>query len=126
MQDAVRAHEELVLVGAPTFCFAIRSDALDIYHVNDAMKARGWRFNGQQNPPAIHLCVTRPQTRPGVAEAFAADLADAVVYAREHRGQRPRSSAIYGGGAEGLDVDTPEAVRALLVAALDVLQEYPF
>ena len=29
---------------------------------------RGWRFNGQQYPNAIHMAVTRPQTQPGVAE----------------------------------------------------------
>jgi glutamate/tyrosine decarboxylase-like PLP-dependent enzyme len=126
MQDAVRQHPELLLVGQPTFCFALRSDELDIYHVNDAMKERGWRFNGQQNPSAIHMCVTRPQTRAGLAEAFAEDLDAAVQYAKQHHGERPRSSAIYGGGAEGLDVDTPEAVGQLLSAALDVLQEYPF
>ena len=45
---------------------------------NDFMKRRGWRFNGQQYPNAIHMAVTRPQTQPGVVEAFAADLADAV------------------------------------------------
>jgi len=37
-----------------------------------------------------------------------------------------RGAAIYGGGAEGLDVDSPEAVRQLLLMALDVLQDYPF
>ena len=32
-------------------------------------------MNGLQLPPALHFCVTRPNTQPGVAEAFAADLA---------------------------------------------------
>ena len=48
------------------------------------MRRRGWRFNGQQYPNALHMAVTRPQTQPGVVEAFAADLAEAVDYAREH------------------------------------------
>ena len=126
MIDAVRSHPELTLMGEPTFCLSFRSDAFDIYHVNDFMKTRGWRFNGQQNPRAIHMAVTGPQTQPGVVEAFARDLADAVPYAREHAGEKPRSSPIYGGGAEGLPVETPEQVGALLEMALDVLQAYPF
>jgi len=50
----------------------------------------------------------------------------AFEYARANKDERPRSSAIYGGGAEGLPTDTPEAVRQLLEMALDVLQAYPF
>ena len=52
MQDAVRSHPELTIMGDPTFCFAFRSDAFDVYHVNDRMSGNGWRFNGLQNPPA--------------------------------------------------------------------------
>ena len=77
MQDAVRSHPELRIMGSPTFCFSFTSDEFDIYHVNDFMRERGWRFNGQQYPNAIHMAVTRPQTQPGVAEAFAADLGGA-------------------------------------------------
>ena len=126
MQAAVRRHPELRLMGSPTFCFSFRSDEFDIYHVNDFMKGRGWRFNGQQNPQAIHMCVTGPQTAPGIGEAFATDLAQAVEYAKANRERKPRSAAIYGGGAGGLPAETPEQVRALLEMALDVLQAYPF
>ncbi len=126
MQDSVKGLSELTLMGSPTFCFAFRSDEFDIYHVNDFMKVRGWRFNGQQHPSAIHMCVTRPQTRPGIAEAFAADLRQAVAYAHEHRDAKPQSSAIYGGGAAGIPIDTPEAVQMLMTMALDTLQAYPF
>ncbi|MCA9715734.1 MAG: aspartate aminotransferase family protein, partial [Myxococcales bacterium] len=126
MQEAVRTHDALTIMGRPTFCFSFRSDAFDIYHVNDFMAARGWRFNGQQRPRAIHMCVTRPQTRPGVAEAFARDLAEAVPYARARADEKPRSSAVYGAGASGLPAETPEEVGQLLSAALDVLQAYPF
>ncbi len=50
---------------------------------------RGWRFNGQQYPNAIHMAVTRPQTQPGVVDAFATDLDEAVAYAKEHAGEAP-------------------------------------
>jgi glutamate/tyrosine decarboxylase-like PLP-dependent enzyme len=61
MQDAVRSHPELRIMGNPTFCFAFTSDDFSIYHVNDFMKERGWRFNGLQHPDAVHMCVTRPK-----------------------------------------------------------------
>jgi len=101
MQAAVRSHAELRVLGSPTFLFSFTSDEFDIYHVNDFMRTRGWRFNGQQYPNAIHMAVTRPQTQPGLAESFAADLAQAVDYAREHKDETPASGAIYGGVAGG-------------------------
>src|SRR5204863_442777 len=101
MQDAVRSHPELRLLGEPTFLFAFTSDEFDIYHVNDEMKRRGWRFNGLQYPNAIHMAVTRPQTQPGVVEDFASDLVEAVAYAQEHADEQPESSAVYGGPPVG-------------------------
>src|SRR5437868_3100376 len=44
MQDAVRSHEELRMMGSPTWCFSFTSDQFDIYHVNDSMRHKGWRF----------------------------------------------------------------------------------
>jgi hypothetical protein len=100
MQDTVRSHAELTIMGDPTFCFAFRSDEFDIYHLNDAMGSNGWRFNGLQRPHALHMCVTGPQTQPGVVDAFAADLAHAVAYATAHRDEEPRSGSMYGGAGE--------------------------
>ena len=74
-------------------CSASRSDEFDVYHVNDFMRPKGWRFNGQQYPNALHMAVTRPQTQPGVAEAFATDLAAAVEYAKEHKAGEPAAVA---------------------------------
>lgn len=124
MQDAVLGHPELRLMGEPTFCFSFRSDAFDVYHVNDFMRERGWRLNGQQNPAAIHLCVTGPQTRPGVAEAFATDLADAVRYARNPPRPKPLSSGVYG-GAGGLDPGDAAAARMFFTVALDAMADCP-
>ena len=89
MQAAVSAHPELALIGHPTFLFSFTSDAFDIYHVNDFMRTRGWRFNGQQYPNTLHMAVTRAQTQTNVAESFAADLDDAVAYAKDTRPRRP-------------------------------------
>ncbi|MBN2622470.1 MAG: aspartate aminotransferase family protein [Acidimicrobiales bacterium] len=119
MMDAVRSHPELRIMGRPTFCFSFTSDEFDIYHVNDFMRERGWRFNGQQYPNAIHMAVTRPQTQPGVADAFAADLAEAVAYAREHRDEAPFTAAIYGGVAGGLTDEADDLIRSVMADLLD-------
>jgi glutamate/tyrosine decarboxylase-like PLP-dependent enzyme len=42
MQEAVRSHAELRIMGNPTFCYSFSSDEFDNYLVNDAMTARGW------------------------------------------------------------------------------------
>jgi glutamate/tyrosine decarboxylase-like PLP-dependent enzyme len=125
MMDAVRSHPELRIMGNPTFCFSFTSDEFDIYHVNDFMRERGWRFNGQQYPNAIHMAVTRPQTQPGVADAFAADLADAVAHAREHRDEAPFSAAIYGGVDGGLTDEADEFIRAAMAGLLDRQSSIP-
>jgi glutamate/tyrosine decarboxylase-like PLP-dependent enzyme len=124
MQEEVRSHSSLMLMGRPTFCFSFRSDDYDVYHVNDFMRTRGWRLNGQQRPNALHMAVTGPQTQPGVVEAWATDLADAVVYAQEHREERPRSAAVYAGdGASAGDAE--QAMRAAMTAMLDRYQSVP-
>ena len=125
MQEAVLAHPELRLVGKPTFLFSFTSDEFDIYHVNDFMRGRGWRFNGQQYPNALHMAVTRPQTQPSVVPAFAADLADAVAYAKEHAAEAPRSGAIYGGVAGGMTEEADEFIRAVMADMLDAQSSIP-
>jgi glutamate/tyrosine decarboxylase-like PLP-dependent enzyme len=125
MQEAVRGHPELRLMGRPTFLFSFTSDAFDIYHVNDFMRTRGWRFNGQQYPNALHMAVTRPQTQAGVADAFATDLADAVAYARAHADEAPQSGAIYGGVAGGMTDEADEFIRQVMADLLDAQAVIP-
>jgi glutamate/tyrosine decarboxylase-like PLP-dependent enzyme len=125
MQDIVRSHPELRIMGKPTFCFSFTSDEFDIYHVNDFMRGRGWRFNGQQYPNAIHMAVTRPQTQPGLVEAFATDLAEAVPYAVAHKDEKPASGAIYGGVEGGMTDDADEFIRTVMTDMLDKHQGLP-
>jgi sphinganine-1-phosphate aldolase len=127
MQAEVRRHPALRMMGSPTFCFSFTSDEFDIYHVNDFMKRRGWRFNGQQYPSAIHMCVTGPQTQPGVGLRFGADLAEAVAYARRPDQPVPRSGALYGGQgtrATASDVDIAQ-LRERLLDYVDSTLEQP-
>ena len=125
MQAAVRSHPELRILGTPTFLFSFTSDDFDVYHVNDFMARRGWRFNGQQYPNALHMAVTRPQTQPGVVESFAADLADAVAYATEHAGEAPASGAVYGGVAGGMTEEADSFIRAVMADMMDAQQAVP-
>ena len=97
IKEGVAAIPELTLIGDPTFVISFRSEQVDIYHVNDFMKTRGWRYNCLQLPPALHFCVTMPQTFvPGVAERMIADLRQAVDYARSKAGTPAETSALYG------------------------------
>lgn len=125
MQDAVSSHPELKLMGKPTFCFSFRSDEFDIYHVNDFMRTRGWRFNGQQRPNAIHMCVTGPQTQAGVVAEFERDLRDAVAYAKNPPRPTPLSGGVYGGGAD-LDLSNPAVARAFFTHAMNAFTDFPF
>jgi glutamate/tyrosine decarboxylase-like PLP-dependent enzyme len=127
MIGAVRSHPELRVLGEPTFLFSFTSDEFDIYHVYDFMAGRGWRLNGQQYPNAVHMAVTRPQTRPGVAAAFAADLADAVDYANKQQaaGEAPMSGAVYGGVPGGLTDEADDFIRQVMAGMLDTQQSLP-
>ncbi|MBX7167564.1 MAG: aspartate aminotransferase family protein [Pirellulales bacterium] len=125
MQDVVRRHAELRILGKPSFCFTFNSEPFDIYHINDFMKQRGWRFNGQQYPNAIHMCVTRPQAQPGVVEAFERDLAEAVAYGHAHADQMPASAAVYGGLPGGDLPEMREFVQEALFVLMDSMMEVP-
>jgi len=88
---------ELKLIGKPTFVISFASEQVDVYHINDFMKKRGWRFNVLQLPRALHFCVTMPQTfAGGVAERFVADLREGVDYARSNDGSVAETTALYG------------------------------
>jgi hypothetical protein len=125
MQEAVRGHPELRIIGKPTFLFSFTSDDFDIYHVNDFMRPRGWRFNGQQYPNALHMAVTRPQTQPGVTEAFAQDLNEAVEYALKHATEPAQSSAVYGSVVGGMTAEADEFIRQVMAQMMDEQQAVP-
>ncbi len=94
----------------------------DIYLVNDVLLQRGWRLNALHLPPALRFCLTRPNSAQGVAEAFLADLAQAVEHARAHSGDQAGSGALYGMGG------TPagqEALGGMLSLGLDLMYALP-
>ena len=88
---------ELTLIGKPTFVISFLSEDVDIFHVNDFMKTKGWRFNVLQLPPALHFCVTMPQTFvPDIAERLIEDLRAGVEYAKSKAGTVAETTALYG------------------------------
>jgi glutamate/tyrosine decarboxylase-like PLP-dependent enzyme len=104
IKQGVETIPELILIGEPTFLISFRSDEVDVFHVNDFMKTRGWRFNCLQLPPALHFCVTMPQTAvPQIAERLIADLKEGVQYAKSKAGTVAETTALYGlaGSIEG-------------------------
>jgi glutamate/tyrosine decarboxylase-like PLP-dependent enzyme len=110
LRREIESVPELRSFGHSPFMVAFGSDELDIWHLNDALQERGWRLNGCQLPPGLHFCVTRPNTQPGVVEAFASDLREAVAYAKDPPETPPRSGALYGSGGAG----APAAADLLL------------
>ena len=126
--DGIRAGiPELEVIGDPTFLVAFKAadeGALDIYLVNDSLKAQGWRMNSLQLPPALHFCITRPNTGDGLAERFLEALAAAVAYAEEHRGEPAQSGAMYGFGHTPQGHATLETVMSGVLDAMhDVAPE---
>jgi glutamate/tyrosine decarboxylase-like PLP-dependent enzyme len=120
IRDGIRAIPELAVIGDPTFLVAFKaaSDDLDIYLVNDSLVAQGWRMNSLQLPPALHFCVTRPNTADGVAERFLEALRAAVDYATQHRGEPAGTGAMYGFGG------TPQGdatINMLMSTVLDAM-----
>jgi glutamate/tyrosine decarboxylase-like PLP-dependent enzyme len=100
LRSVIEAQSGLRVLGDPFFNVAFTTTAqsgLDIFHINDFLASRRWRLNGLQRPAAVHFCVTRPNTQPGVISGFADDLAQAVDYARERVGTPAKSGAFYAG-----------------------------
>jgi sphinganine-1-phosphate aldolase len=104
MKQGIAEIAELDIIGDPIFVISFRSNEVDIFHINDYMISRGWRFNVLQLPPALHFCVTMPQTIvPDVTERLVEDLRGGVEYARSAAGTAAKSSAMYAfaGSVEG-------------------------
>ncbi len=121
IKEGVEGIPELEVIGDPLFLVAFKSAGdLDIYLVNDSLIAQGWRMIALQYPAALHFCVTRPNTAPGLAERFLEALRTAVAYATEHKGKKSRSGAVYGFGTYQLAQDM---VKFTMVRVLDAFHE---
>jgi sphinganine-1-phosphate aldolase len=79
IRDGIAAIPQLRVLGDPLWIVAFASDTVDVYRVLEHMTRRDWSLNGLHRPAAVHLCVTLPHTRPGVAERFLTDLRASVA-----------------------------------------------
>ncbi|KAK1772532.1 putative sphingosine-1-phosphate lyase [Phialemonium atrogriseum] len=96
IRDSPTLAAELEILGRPLVSVvAFRARNLDVYDIADGMSAKGWHLNALQNPPAIHVAITRPLVK--VWERLAADL-EAVVEAER---EKERVRAVEGKGAKG-------------------------
>jgi hypothetical protein len=77
-------------------------------------------MNALQLPAALHFCVTRPNTREGVAEDFLEALQEAVEYAVRHRGEPAESGAMYGLGGTPQGYST---MNEIMSGVLDIMQD---
>ena len=119
IKEGVAEIPELALIGDPTFVISFRSDEVDVFHVNDFMKTRGWRFNCLQLPPGMHFCVTMPQTFvPDIAGQLISDLQEGVVYAKCKAGTVAETTALYGLAGS---VDGNQQVTELIFGVFDYL-----
>jgi sphinganine-1-phosphate aldolase len=120
VREGVAAIPGLRVLGEPLWVIAFAADeGTDVYQVMENMGHRGWRLNGLQLPPAVHLAVTLRHTLPGVADRFLADLADAVGEVRANPGVSTGMAPIYGMAASL----PAEVVHQMLAGYLDMLFE---
>ena len=122
LREVVASFPELRVMGDPYFNVAFTTteeSGLDIFLVNDFLGTRRWRLNGVQKPNAVHFCITRPNTQPGVIEKFRVDLGEAIHHATARRGTAARSGAFYAGGM------TSGQIAAGMAGWLDATQALP-
>jgi len=97
IKTGIEAIPELKFIGDPTFVISFLSDEVDVFLINDFMQTKGWRFNVLQLPPALHFCITMPQTfAADVAERFLQDLHAGLDYAKSNVGTVAETTALYG------------------------------
>lgn len=76
---------------------AFGSDDFDIYRLSSALVECGWNLNSLQFPSSIHICVTLPQTKQGVADRFVNDVRKAVAKIMKKPGAKTTGAgAMYG------------------------------
>jgi sphinganine-1-phosphate aldolase len=91
LRDGIAAIDGLFVHGQPEMSlFAFGSARHDVFAIGDVMDDRGWCLDRQTGPDALHLMVSPEHER--VADAFLADLREAVAIHGESRGKAARYS----------------------------------
>lgn len=89
--DGIRGIDGLHIWGEPDMTVAaVGSDEHDVFAIGDILNERGWHFDRQDTPPALHL-MTSPR-HSLVVDEFLSDLR----YAVEHHAGKSDKAATYG------------------------------
>jgi glutamate/tyrosine decarboxylase-like PLP-dependent enzyme len=89
--DGVNAMPDAHVWGEPNMSVvAIGSREHDILAVGDALNAKGWHFDRQEGPPALHLMAS--PTHLGVVDEFLADFRAAL----DDHAEKSTKAATYG------------------------------
>ncbi len=91
IQAGIASIPGLRVIGEPVMgVFAFTSDRHDVFAVGDALEDRGWCVDRQKGPDALHLMLS--PRHADVAEAFVADLREAVAHHGPSRDREARYS----------------------------------
>ena len=91
LHDGVEAMDGVHVWGKPDMTvMAIGSHEYDIFAIGDRLNVRGWHFDRQENPSALHLMASPRHLL--VVDEFLADLRDAV----QHHAATSATSPTYG------------------------------
>jgi sphinganine-1-phosphate aldolase len=134
IENALREHPVLCtslrVLGEPmvsVVAFESVDPVIDVYDIADSMSAKGWHLNALQDPPGIHVAVTRPMVK--AVDMLIEDLVTVVEAEKEKAVQRVKeggvaerrrgqASALYGVAGK---VPDKSVVGRLVVAFLDAL-----
>ncbi len=95
LMDGIAAIPGMKILGKPHgSVFAWNSDRVDVYQLGDAMEARGWKLDRQQQPPALHCMVT--PAHAAVTDDFLSDLRACVASLQAGEPAPEGSAALYG------------------------------
>ncbi|CAL1706333.1 unnamed protein product [Somion occarium] len=111
---------ELYILGNPpasVVAFASRHPDVKTYEVGDVMSHKGWHLNALNDPPALHIAVTRLTVSH--VDEFIADLKDAVREAKLRPSGKGTMVTLYGLGQS--NAVGPTMVGQVATAFLDTL-----
>lgn len=96
LTEGINSIPGLYVLGNPDMSvFAFASDNIDIYSLGDAMDARGWHLDRQQNPPCLHMMVTPAHEK--IVGQFLSDLRECAQAVAESKSSAPEgTAAMYG------------------------------
>nr|KAG5692678.1 hypothetical protein BaRGS_028478 [Batillaria attramentaria] len=80
IEDGLRKLDGIFIFGKPDVSvIGIGSKDFSIFRLFEVLVSKGWILNALQFPASMHLCVTIPMTKKGVADHFLQDMKDSIT-----------------------------------------------